>query len=57
MSDTYTGPEFEYDEIDDGDDDEDGWAEMMCHLHPDGQCGAAGSEYCEFECPFRNEKA
>lgn len=56
MSDTYTGSEFEYDEIDEREDDE-AWAELMCSLHSDGQCGAAGSEYCEFECPFRNEKA
>lgn len=29
-------------------------AEANCHMHADGQCGAAGSEYCDFECPFRD---
>ncbi len=24
-----------------------------CSMGPDGFCGAAGSEYCEFECPLR----
>jgi hypothetical protein len=23
---------------------------MDCSLGPDGQCGKAGSEYCDFEC-------
>lgn len=40
---------------DDADDDDELWeAEMNCHMHADGQCGAAGSEYCDFECPFRD---
>ena len=53
-ADPYTDPDFEHD--DDGfEDDEDGWAEMMCSQHADGQCSQAGSEYCEFECPFRDE--
>ena len=26
-----------------------------CHMGPDGYCGAAGSEDCEFECPYRRE--
>lgn len=25
--------------------------EFDCHMGPDGQCGAAGSEMCDFECP------
>lgn len=29
-----------------GDDDS-----FDCMMGPDGQCGAAGSEECEFECP------
>lgn len=33
--------EVEYDDEDDYD----------CHMGPDGQCGAAGSEMCDFECP------
>lgn len=27
-----------------------------CAMGTDGQCGHAGSEYCEFECPFRAEQ-
>lgn len=42
-----------------GDDDdaeyEESWeAEMNCSMGPDGQCGQAGSEYCDLECPFRH---
>lgn len=29
-------------------------AEMNCSMGPDGQCGQAGSEYCDLECPFRD---
>lgn len=36
-------------ELDDGGDDD--WADLMCSLGPDGQCGQAGSEFCDFECP------
>lgn len=36
---------------DDTDDEEDDWSEMMCSMGPDGQCGQAGSEWCDFECP------
>ena len=33
-------------------DDEDfDWVEAMCSMGPDGQCGQAGSEHCDFECP------
>jgi hypothetical protein len=36
---------------DNRDDDEiDDWPDD-CQMHHDGQCGAAGSEYCDFECP------
>jgi hypothetical protein len=38
----------EWDEEEGGDDDD-----MNCHLGRDGQCGAAGSEYCDFECWWR----
>ncbi len=27
-----------------------------CYLRPDGQCGAAGSEMCDFECPKRHSE-
>lgn len=29
--------------------------EFDCALRPDGQCGAAGSEHCDFECPTRHQ--
>lgn len=45
------GPEFYYD---DSDEDDEMWeAEMNCSMDRHGQCGQAGSEYCDFECPFR----
>lgn len=27
-----------------------------CHMMHDGSCGAAGSEDCEFECPYRRDQ-
>lgn len=36
------------------DDDEDAEAEMNCSMGADGQCGQAGSEYCELSCPYRD---
>lgn len=36
--------------LQDDDPEDDDWDEMMCSMGPDGQCGAAGSEYCDFEC-------
>jgi hypothetical protein len=44
------GPEHPWDDDDVEDDDE--W-EFDCQMYHDGQCGAAGSEDCEFECPYR----
>lgn len=44
-------------EIDDEmilDDEEDDLDE--CALRPDGQCGMAGSEWCDWECPMRNSE-
>lgn len=48
------------DDFDDFDDLADFDAEALeadqlndCSIGPDGFCGQAGSEYCEFECPFR----
>jgi hypothetical protein len=46
----------EQDELGDDfvDEDEDDYFD--CHMDPDtGQCGKAGSEECDFECPFRSE--
>lgn len=46
------------DEFDDeyGDDepDEDDW--LDCGLMDDGQCMNAGSEQCDFECPYRDSE-
>lgn len=48
-------PDYFFD--DDGKlDDEDDFTDMMCGLHSDGQCGNAGSEYCDFECPYRDSE-
>ena len=35
----------------DDDDQIEEDAEFDCHMGPDGQCGAAGSEMCDWECP------
>ncbi len=47
----------DYDDFDDGDDfdDEMAEAEMNCSMMADGQCGQAGSEYCDWVCPIRRE--
>ena len=39
----------ELDHDDESDDAED-WLDMLCRLRADGQCGQAGSEFCDFEC-------
>lgn len=36
-----------YDDDEDRDEDD----EFDCHMGPDGQCGSAGSEECDWECP------
>ena len=42
------------DVYDEGDgDDEFEQAVGNCYLMDDGYCLAAGSEYCDWECPFR----
>lgn len=43
----YDDLDFDQDEVDATGDEE--WFD--CHMRPDGQCGAAGSEMCDFECP------
>ena len=48
----YGDLDFDQDEIDASGDDEE-WFD--CHMGPDGQCGAAGSEMCDFECPTMAE--
>lgn len=45
----------EEDDYDDGFDDEDE-EDFDCHADfTTGYCGAAGSEDCEFECPYRSQ--
>ena len=44
--------EDDYDDEFDADDEDD----FDCHMDPStGQCGKAGSEECDFDCPFRAE--
>lgn len=45
--------DYFFDEMDDGDDFDPA---DECMLRPDGQCGAAGSEWCDFECPYRDSE-
>ena len=44
------------DEWDDDPDEGEYEDEFDCHMTRDGSCGAAGSEDCEFECPYRAEQ-
>ncbi len=56
----FTPWEHEPDEFDrQADEDfEDFDEEFDCHMGRDGQCGAAGSEDCGFECPvMRSHRA
>lgn len=39
------------DEFDEFEDDDD----FDCHMTPDGYCELAGSEECDWECPFSGE--
>ncbi len=55
-------PKYTQDEIDDMMDYDDDFDDPLddaaadCMLGPDGQCGAAGSEWCDFECPLRGSE-
>lgn len=43
--------------FEDNDDYEpDEYEAFDCHMGRDGLCGAAGSEDCEFECPYRRDQ-
>lgn len=35
-------------------DDDDEFREHDCGLMDDGQCMLAGTEWCDFECPYRD---
>jgi hypothetical protein len=41
---------------DDYDEDDGGWLEQECGLMHDGQCSLAGSEHCDFVCPYRDSE-
>jgi len=45
-------------EIDDGDDEgyDDDWLDEECGLMDDGQCRLAGTEHCDFTCPWRDSE-
>lgn len=43
---------FDFEE--DFEEDDDGWDD--CALRADGQCGMAGTEWCDFECPNRDSE-
>jgi hypothetical protein len=38
------------------DDEEDEFEAFDCHMDRNGYCGKAGSEECEFECPYNRMK-
>ena len=42
----------DYDDDFDDEDEELAEAEMNCGLMPDGGCSLAGTEYCDWSCPF-----
>ena len=50
------------DEIDDdianGDDEDDEMESLAqaCGLYTNGQCSMAGTEHCDFECPWRDSE-
>lgn len=43
----------DYDDDDPRDWDEEDGDDIDCRLMPDGQCLKAGSEECDWECPYR----
>lgn len=49
--DLYDDPDPLFDEP----EDEDEEAALDCGRAPDGTCTHAGTEYCEFECPYGND--
>lgn len=42
--------EDDYDDFGDDDEDDEDW--LDCGLSIDGQCSKAGSEECDWECPY-----
>jgi hypothetical protein len=46
---------YDHYDQDEPDDELDEYEEFDCHMHSDGQCGAAGSEDCDFACPYMRD--
>jgi hypothetical protein len=46
----YDGYPYDDEEIEDEDENEN--EEFDCHLEPDGSCGLAGTEECDWDCPY-----
>lgn len=53
MSDPFFGDHDYADDLDEEDGDD--FAEMNCGLMANGQCGQAGTEWCDWSCPFADE--
>lgn len=49
-----TNPGYDIDDDVELEDEDDGFGD--CGLMPDGLCMQAGTEYCDFECLYRDEK-
>jgi hypothetical protein len=51
-------PEFHDPDFDEFEDEfeEEFEFEFDCHMDRNGMCGMAGSEECEFDCPYREMK-
>ena len=45
---------YPYDE--EGPDEDDPYEALDCAMDRQGNCGKAGSEECDWECPYRNVK-
>jgi len=45
------------DDIETYDDDDPQFSgfEEECYMGPDGRCGAAGTEHCDWDCPNRKK--
>jgi hypothetical protein len=54
MRDELTDSDFEQYELDDYEEDEEEF--LDCAMDRHGACGKAGSEECDFECPYRAEQ-
>jgi len=54
MRDELTDSDFEEYELDD--DEEDEFESFDCAMDREGYCGKAGSEECDFECPYKRLK-